>query len=48
MIVLMFTLVSDIVAPSERGRDQKMFGSVVDVVGIAGPSPSGVFTDQLS
>ncbi|MFE2993127.1 hypothetical protein [Streptomyces sp. NPDC059262] len=45
MIVLTITLFSDIVAPSERGRHQKMFGSFV---GTAGPLPSGVLTDQLS
>ncbi|WP_405637802.1 hypothetical protein OHB53_44775 [Streptomyces sp. NBC_00056] len=48
MIVLTFTLVSAIVALSERGRHHKMFGSVVGIAGIAGPLPSGVFTDQLS
>jgi MFS family permease len=34
MIVLTFALVGDIVAPSERGRYQGMFGSVYGVAGI--------------
>ncbi|MFE2546265.1 MDR family MFS transporter [Actinacidiphila glaucinigra] len=48
MIVLTFALVGDIVAPSERGRYQSLFGSVYGAASIVGPLLGGVFTDQLS
>ncbi|MFF7443261.1 MDR family MFS transporter [Streptomyces sp. NPDC008122] len=48
MIVLTFALVGDIVAPTERGRYQGVFGSVYGVASIVGPLLGGVFTDRLS
>ena len=48
LIVITFAAVGDIVAPSERGRYQGLFGGVFGISTVAGPLLGGFFVDNLS
>ena len=45
LMTLAFTIVSDVVAPRERGRYQGLFGAVFGISSVAGPLVGGYFAE---
>ncbi|MEV8513364.1 MDR family MFS transporter [Dactylosporangium sp. NPDC051484] len=46
LMTLAFTIVSDVVAPRERGRYQGLFGAVFGISSVAGPLVGGYFAEH--
>ncbi|MGW4462896.1 MDR family MFS transporter [Micromonospora sp. NPDC004704] len=46
LLTLAFTIISDVVAPRERGRYQGLFGAVFGIASVAGPLVGGYFAEH--
>ncbi|GGJ96060.1 hypothetical protein GCM10010123_27530 [Pilimelia anulata] len=46
LMTLAFTIISDVVAPRERGRYQGLFGAVFGIASVAGPLAGGYFAEH--
>jgi EmrB/QacA subfamily drug resistance transporter len=46
LMTLAFTIISDVVAPRERGRYQGLFGAVFGIASVAGPLVGGYFAEH--
>jgi EmrB/QacA subfamily drug resistance transporter len=46
LLTLAFTVISDVVAPRERGRYQGFFGAVFGIASVAGPLVGGYFAEH--